>query len=173
MSEPSTALSDPIADKVAWAQTRFRKHGAALQNDATIASLLERLGPAAAASGRAMVEAGIVEICATCERDEGGSCCGAGLENRYDGVTLLINLLLGVDLPSERRDPASCHFLGPEGCLLKARDVICVNFVCKAITDRVPPDRISPMRELEGMELETLFALHARVTAVLREAGDA
>jgi len=172
VSDPGTSLSDPIAAKIAWAEAVYREHGAALRGDAAIAGLIERLGPAARASHDAMVAAGIVELCAACERDEGGSCCGAGLENRYDGVTLLINLLLGADLPAERRDVKSCQFLGPEGCLLTARDVICVNFVCQKITDQVPPSRIAPMREREGIELETLFALHSRVSAVLRELGD-
>jgi hypothetical protein len=172
VSQPVTALSDPIAAKIAWAETQLRERGQLLRADPPVAELLERLLPATEASKQAMIDAGIVDICATCERDEGGSCCGAGLENRYDGVTLLINLLLGVDLPAERGDPASCHFLGPAGCLLRARDVICVNFVCTAITERVGPDRISPMRELEGIELEALFALHARVSAVLRELED-
>jgi hypothetical protein len=172
MSGPGTALSDPIAAKIAWAEARYREHRDALEADARIASLIERLGPAARSSHEAMVAAGIVELCAACERDEGGSCCGAGLENRYDGVTLLINLLLGAELPRTRRDPQSCHFLGPRGCLLPARDVICVNFVCQKITDRVPPEAIAPMREREGVELETLFALHSRVTAVLRELAD-
>jgi hypothetical protein len=172
VSEHGTALSDSIAAKIAWAETQLRERGQLLRADPTVAGLLERLLPATEASKRAMADAGIVAICSACERDQGGSCCGAGLENRYDGVTLLINLLLGVALPTERRDPASCHFLGPTGCSLRARDVICVNFVCSAITEQVGPDRISPLRELEGVELETLFALHGRVTAVLRELED-
>ena len=107
-----------------------------------------------------------------CERDEGGSCCGAGLEDRYDGVTLLVNLLLGAELPARRPDPASCLFLGADGCRLLARDVICVNFICKKIADEVSPQRLGPLREREGIELEILFALHARLTELLAEGGD-
>jgi len=166
----ATALSDRIEAKIAWAEELFRVRGEQLRADPIVADLAARLLPAAAASRRAMVAAGIVDICATCERDEGGSCCGAGLENRYDGVTLLINLLLGVELPAARSVPESCYFLGPAGCLLAARDVICVNFVCQKITDQVRLDRLAPMRELEGVELETLFALHTRLTAALGEA---
>jgi hypothetical protein len=137
-----------------------------------LAALLDRLRAAASESHREMRNAGIVDLCAACERDEGGSCCGAGLENRYDGVTLLINLLLGAGLPSARRDFESCHFLGERGCLLAARDVICINFVCQKIADQVPREIMLPLREREGIELETLFAVHSRVTAILRGIDD-
>lgn len=162
----------PIAAKIARAETLFRERGEQLRADAMVAELLERLPPATAACRQAMATAGIVELCATCERDEGGSCCGAGLEDRYDGVTLLVNLLLGAELPIRRRDPASCFFLGADGCRLRARDVICVNFICKKIADEVSPQRLGLLREREGVELETLFALHARVSALLREDCD-
>jgi hypothetical protein len=119
-----------------------------------------------------MADAGIVAICTACERDDGGSCCGAGLEDRYDGVTLLINLLLGADLPAKRRDPASCHFLGEHGCLLSIRDVICVNFLCQKIETEIPLERIAPMRAREGEQLETLFALHSRISASLTRGAD-
>lgn len=167
MRPAGTSLSDPIEAKIAWAVARFREHGTRLRADATAVELLERLRPATEASHRAMASAGIVDLCATCERDEGGSCCGAGLENRYDGVTLLINLLLGAELPDRQRDPASCFFLGADGCLLSARDVICVNFICTKISGEVSLDRLGPLRECEGVELETLLALHSHVSAVL------
>jgi hypothetical protein len=167
-----TSLSDPIEAKIAWAEERYRERGTALRSDEEIAHLLDRLRAAADDSHRAMVACGIVELCTACERDEGGSCCGAGLEDRYDGVTLLINRLLGAALPAQRRDRASCHFLGESGCLLRARDVICINFLCKKIETDIPAERIAPMRALEGEQLETLFALHSRITATLTRVAD-
>jgi hypothetical protein len=172
VADAGTAPSAPIAAKITWAETQLRQYGEQLRADAITAELLERLLPATEACRQAMADTGIVELCATCERDEGGSCCGAGLENRYDGVTLLVNLLLGAELPDRRRDPASCFFLGADGCLLTARDVICVNFICQKIADEVSPQQLGPLREREGIELETLFALHARVAALLGEEAD-
>jgi hypothetical protein len=171
VSERGTTIGDPIADKIAWARAADGAHGARLRRDRRIAALLDRLGTAIAASHHALVESGIVELCGGCERDEGGSCCGAGIEDRYDAVTLLIELLLGADLPAARRDPRSCLFLGPCGCVLPAKDVICVNFVCQKITAAIPPPVLRAVREHEGVQLETLFALHELVASALREVG--
>jgi hypothetical protein len=172
MSVEGTSLADPISAKIAWAAARYREQGDRFRADRDTALLLDRLRASAAASHRAMADAGIVELCAACERDEGGSCCGAGLEDRYDGVTLLINRLLGADLPAARRDRASCHFLGEHGCLLRAREVICVNFLCQKIETEIPPERIAAMRACEGEQLEILFALHSRIAAALIRGED-
>jgi len=115
-----------------------------------------------------MTAAGIVDLCSECERNEGGSCCGNGLENNYNGWLLLINLLLNVTLPKKRHDPKSCFFLGKTGCTLLARHVICVNYICKKITDRIDPQAIKALRKKEGEELNTLFLLHENVKKICR-----
>ena len=103
-----------------------------------------------------------------CEQEEGGSCCGTGMENRYGGRLILINLLLNVNIPQTRRDSKSCYFLGEEGCLLQARHVICINYICRKITDRIDPIKISALREKEGEEVNLLFLLHEHVKKSLK-----
>jgi hypothetical protein len=110
-------------------------------------------------SHRTMAESGILEICGDCERN-GGSCCGAGLENRYTDLLLLINLQLGVELPTERLDRRSCLFLGDQGCRLLARHVLCINYLCHGITSRIDPSRIADLRAHEGDEIHLLFRLN-------------
>ncbi|MDL1969819.1 MAG: hypothetical protein LWW94_02380 [Candidatus Desulfofervidaceae bacterium] len=61
----------------------------------------------------------------------GESCCRKGIENKYNGVILLINKLLGVKLPARRLYPDGCYFLGPERCILVAREIICVDYLCR------------------------------------------
>ena len=160
-------LSNPIGSKIAWAEACYRELGSSLLKDSGIAALLSRLEEAISASRKEMAATGIVEICRECEEIEGGSCCGAGLENRYNARLLLINLLLGVRLPAEGRNTESCFFLGESGCLLQARHVICVNYVCRRITDRIDPAEMAPLRRKEGDELEVLFLLHERIGKVL------
>ena len=111
MIRDGTALDGSIADKIAWAEAAMRELGESLRGDEQIKDLLARLRVAIRRSNEAMFDAGVVSVCAKCEQEEGGSCCGEGLENRYDGVMLLINLLLDVQLPHERCDAASCSFL--------------------------------------------------------------
>jgi hypothetical protein len=173
MSINNPAFDEPIAEKIAWAETRYRVHGAGLRNDREIARLLAVLEERVWRSHRARVEAGIAEMCARCEQDKGSSCCGADLEDRHDGVILLINLLLGATLPRESRSPRDCLFLGENGCMLVVKDLLCVNFLCKAVNETVKPEKIDVMRAREGEELETFFELHARVCSVLSELADA
>jgi hypothetical protein len=161
-------MAGPIEAKIQWAEACFQTHGKEILEDPEIRTLMERLKQATKASYRVMTEAGIAAMCARCDRDEGGSCCGAGLEDKYDAALLLINRLMGVVLPTERHDPRSCFFLGPRGCRLVARHVICVNYLCKAVTQKADPEKLKILREREGFELTNLFTLHERLLARLR-----
>jgi len=107
-----TSLSNPIEEKIAWAQHCYQEFGDDLLKEKKLVDLLAHLKAAVVVSRREMALTGIIEICRRCDQEEGGSCCGAGLENRYDGWLLLINLLLGVKLPKTRQETDSCFLLG-------------------------------------------------------------
>ena len=168
MTPPEISLESPIEDKIAWAERLYDQCGGRLKADPAIADLIERFRSAAGASHREMVRSGIAQACMRCARHEGGSCCGKGLEDRYSALLLLVNLLLERPLPHERFDPRGCFFLGENGCLLQARHVICVNYLCAKITCRVEPARVRPLRDREGEELDLLFLLTEKVKAFLR-----
>jgi hypothetical protein len=165
------SLGSPIGDRISWAEECSGALREVLTEDTEISSLLHDLSEAISDSRREMASTGIVEACRECEEEEGGSCCGAGLEDKYDGVLLLINLLLGVELPQRRHDAGSCLFLGEVGCLLKARHVICVNYLCGKAMDRADSSKLKGLREREGRELEILFRLHERIGRILAAAG--
>lgn len=167
MTTGTISLDSPLEAKIVWAYNSYRRFGKHLLEDKVTAASLETLRGEIQASHREMHDAGFIDICRRCDREEGGSCCGAGIENRFDGILLLINLLLGTALPSQPTGPQICFFLGKDGCLLQARHVICVNYLCKRITDRIDSQRITTLREKEGLELETLFLLSERVKSIL------
>ena len=160
---------NPIKIKILWAEKCYQERRVRLLEDVRIADLLDRYREAILASHEEMVKTGVVQECEDCEQREGGSCCGIGLENRYSGILLLINLLLDVIIPKERHDTSSCFFLGERGCRLLARHVICVNYLCKKVTDHIDPKTIAALREKEGIELELLFFLQERIRKVLRD----
>ena len=168
MSPQEISIESSIEDKIAWAEKYLERDKDMFLGDEKTDELLKRFKKAAKISHEAMVQAGVFHECGKCEEREGGSCCGKGLENRYSGVLILINLLLGLELPEHRLDKKSCFFLKANGCSLLARHVICVNYLCKKITDRIDPEKIAIMREKEGIELELLFLLNERVKAVLK-----
>jgi hypothetical protein len=162
------AISGSIREKISWARVTHQKGEKSWLRHAEVEGLFEDLRQALERSRSDRKAAGLTQICRTCEEVEGGSCCGAGIENRYDGYVLLINLALGVHLPAERWEANSCFFLSPEGCCLKARHVICINYVCKNIQDYVDPGTMVRLRELEGEEINLLFLLHERIKKILR-----
>ena len=168
MHRDEISLESPIDAKIAWAEKRYHDVMGRLLGEQEIVELLDNLKGAIRASHKEMAEAGVVDACRDCEEREGGSCCGAGLENRYDGSLLLINLLLGVKLPRQGYDPSSCFFLGAQGCLLLARHVICVNYLCKKITERIDAEKIAALQEKEGVELERLFHLQEKIKKKIR-----
>ncbi len=156
-------ITGAIRERIAWAERCSKEKGGLLLRDEKSVALLNRLKGAVLASRTAMALTGVADECRACEEREGGSCCGAGLEDKYDGTLLLINLLLGIQLPTQRFDPRSCLFLGPNGCRLIARHVICVNYLCKKIEDRIDSSKIAVLREKEGVELECLFLLKEHI----------
>jgi hypothetical protein len=167
MTIHSISLDSPIKAKIGWAKDCLDAIGEILTGDEIITSLCQELRAAIRNSHAAMIQLGIVEECRECEDVRGGSCCGLGLENYYSGNLLLINLLLGVDVPLERTDPRGCFFLGDRGCRLGVRDVICINYLCEEITSRFPASGIAELREKEGVEVRLLFQLNERILSLL------
>lgn len=156
-------LSSPLADKIAWTDECYPLVRAALQRDAQGAQLLTTLAEAVAAARAELRRSGVMAACRSCEIDDGGSCCGAGIEDRYDGLLLLINRLLGVRLPATRVVPDGCYFVSQTGCVLCLRHTICVSYLCSRIHRTVAPERLAELAAAEGQEQEMAFLLHDRL----------
>ena len=169
MNIESISISSPVEEKIRWADERHRKLGTHILEDKAVVDLLAKTKSAISASHAEMMKTGIIDLCRQCEQDEGGSCCGYGMENRYNGWLLLMNLLMDVELPKARIDSKSCFFLGEKGCLLEARHVICINYICKKISHKIEPRKISALREKEGLEINFVFLLHEQIKRVLRD----
>ena len=169
MSTREIPIDRPIEEKIRWAEESYRHVADNLHEDEEIKALLLKFKEAVRESHEEMSVVGLDDECRECEEKEGGSCCGAGLENRYSGTLLLANLMLDRILPKYRNDPKGCFFLGDQGCTLLARHVICVNYICKKLLDRIDPKDLSVLREKEGVELDLLFTLHEKIKQYLRK----
>lgn len=152
-----------IQEKIEAARTLYEARGEELRADSRTASLLERLESEVARSASLMQRVGVAGMCRRCEEQDGGSCCGAGIENRYGPHLLLINMLLGARLPDRRDLEDSCHFLGAEGCKLRVRHTLCVNYLCERIRRGLAEGDLAALQEAVGAELETGFILHERI----------
>jgi hypothetical protein len=126
-----------ITQEIDKARALYEAHGRALREDGRVHELLGSYREAIAHTYQAMAEEGVLTACAQCARGPSGSCCFEGVEDWYDPVLLLINLLLGVPLPSGREIPNACFFVGPGGCKLRGRYAFCVNFLCPKLNAQI------------------------------------
>ena len=72
-------------------------------------------------------------LCGACAEKPGGGCCSAYMANETDALLLLLNMLLGVEVTSQRDDAVECCFLGQEGCILTVKPIFCLNYNCSHI----------------------------------------
>jgi len=162
-----------INQKIAIARDLYDRWAEALRTDSTVAAQLRELSARLEDSNSFSLRSGVSQACMLCDRDEGGSCCGAGIEDRYTPELLLINLLLGATLPESRLWADSCHFLGERGCILFARDILCVNYLCAKLKKTISAEDLLRLQEVNGSEMELLFLLHDRIrNFVRRQAGE-
>ncbi len=150
-----------VEERIRRAEDLYRRYGDLLLRDGEIRELLTKLESAIDRTWNYMREIGVTDVCRVCAM-ETGSCCKRWVEEEYDEVVLLINLLLGVDLPEERYREDLCFFCRENGCVLKAREVICVTFLCDRVLKRIGRKEIE-LQEIAGEELETCFLLQETI----------
>ncbi|MBW1974955.1 MAG: hypothetical protein JRI45_05215 [Deltaproteobacteria bacterium] len=136
-----------------------------------LGDLLVRGYEATKVSRSTMHSLGIDEICKRCDIEEGGSCCAKGLENYYDSVLLLANLIVGVKLPVKRYAENGCFFLGPDGCVLTFRHTICVNYLCRAIYEKIGHENVVRVQKTCGEEMHLTFLICERIREFLQHTG--
>ena len=154
-SQKSEFLPDiSIKEKIKTAREMWSMHGDALMADTGVHASLEDLKAAIEQSWTLMKKLRVVEGCGTCATVKpGGGCCGAGIENWYDPYVLLMNLMLGREIPDQRPDKTSCLFLGPTGCRLIARFHFCIDYLCHDIKERLSQTDMEKLCAQNGREI--------------------
>ena len=165
MSKQNLSQSSPssIYEKIEQAQDLFESRGDSLRQSPSIAALLNKLQECIEDTKDSMLKLGVVAECKHCEEQEGGSCCGTGIENKYDVELLLVNLLLEASLRDQQPSQNSCYFLGEKGCKLLARHVLCVNYICEKLQKKLTREELIELQTCAGEELDTLFFLHETI----------
>jgi hypothetical protein len=105
------------------------------------------------ATNRLMHHGDIVKTCSACATEKAGSCCMQDVEEWYDPVLLLINLLMGVEFPASRELSGHCIFVGNRGCKLIARYPFCVNYLCPRLKALLGPAQTQRLMTVAGKEL--------------------
>ena len=158
----------PIKEKISLARELYTNWKDALIQDETIASLLEEIKTNIETTWKVMWDLGVVEMCKHCDEEEGGSCCGKGIEDKFDAYLLLMNILMGVNLPDERKRADSCYFLLDNGCMLKVRLVLCVDYLCSKIMSELSHEDLIKLQEVSGHELLKGFILYDAIKKFIK-----
>jgi hypothetical protein len=157
-----------VANKIALAKHLYLTIAPLLSGDTKLPVLLQELAQGIEASRQVMVSTGLAEECADCAVNGVGTCCGVMYESRHDEFVLLINLLLGVTFPERRFAPGLCYFVSERGCILKAREVICINYLCRRVFEAIPFKSIVYLQQTTGNEINTLFFLKEYLKTIIR-----
>ena len=117
---------------------------------------------------KCMRQAGVVKSCGLCAAKT-GSCCFKEVETWYDPVLLLVNYLMGVDLPNSRELRDQCLFLGNEGCRLRARYAFCLNYFCPPLKLELGPVSLHAALAAVGHELAAGWELERALYAYFQK----
>lgn len=155
-----------ITEKIAWAEEIYYRYGDMILQDDEVQRLLTVLDRSIDATYKEMENTGTLEECTKCAQKT-GSCCSKKIDKMYDKRTLLINLLMGYELPKEREIEDGCFFQGPKGCKIKAREIICVDYFCPEMYNVIDREKMIRLQNVAGEEHETLFKLANRINILL------
>jgi len=160
---------EDVSQQIVLASHLHEEFGHALLQDEGCRKLLHQLNRNIDATKSEMVATGVVKECADCAMNGDGTCCGKQTGYKYDSILLLINLLLRMSLSPKSQDPYLCYFLTREGCSLRARHVICVNYLCKRLRAAIPHDRLVRLQGIAGEEIDLLFILEEYIKKKIRK----
>jgi hypothetical protein len=160
---------DVIVNRIGRAKLLFDHHGDGLQTDHVIGSLLAAYRESLQQTGAAMRSEGIGAACSECAGKTPSGCCFVGIEDGYDEILLLLNLLLGCPLPESRQDPGSCFFVGTAGCKLVARYYFCLHYFCSDLKESLGDRRIKALQQQVARELNAGWQLEGAVRSWLRD----
>jgi hypothetical protein len=142
-----------IGKEINRAQSLYGRYGQALLHADGLGDLFERYWNAIRNTQEVMNQVRIIETCSGCACEGSGSCCFQGVEEWYDHVLLLMNLVLGIQLPECGDVPNGCLFLGSRGCRLLARHSFCVNYLCPSLKELIKTPHMETLLSVSGDEL--------------------
>lgn len=148
-----TAFPPDPANHVFQACRLYDEIGADILADGAIARALERYRSAIHDTRAAFARAGVFDACSACAARIFGGCCFPDMEWNYTVVHLLINRLLGCELPTRHAYDDQCLFLGDKGCLLTAKNHFCLNYFCQDIKRTLGPVTMKGLLQIVGHEV--------------------
>lgn len=152
-------ITKDIVHNIKLAYNLFEALDTQFQNDEEFRTLLQKLDKNIDTTHHYMDMYGISDECADCSLHGKDTCCGKRTGFQCDPIILFLNLKLGYSLKVQGPSPHLCSFLSVNGCTLRVRPILCVNFICKRLRDNIPHQNLVQLQTVAGEELNTLFLI--------------
>ncbi|MGM0681863.1 MAG: hypothetical protein ACQES8_06525 [Thermodesulfobacteriota bacterium] len=152
-----------VTTKLDLALDLYRNYHSTLKADIAIQKELARLKPLIAGLEEQMAAMAIFDLCAKCGQKNGGGCCSAFMAGETDSILLLVNLLLDVDVSFQHDDGSECVYLGPNGCIFKAKPMFCLNYNCSTIYGINSQSDIVNLNKATGAVLGQQYTLEQKL----------
>ncbi len=160
-----------VAARIRKAKRILRAHGEPMSLEPALAAALKRYAEFVVRTQDAMRLAGVGAVCTACAREDHGSCCFEGIEEGYGLSLLLLNLLMGCDVPERKEIPGSCFFVGERGCKLTARYYFCLHYLCPRLREVLGQERADRLLQVLGEELQAGWEAEVAVLTWLQTHG--
>ncbi len=152
-------MGKSLTERIAEARRLHERYAGILASDREIADIVTRYRVAIRETNELMVQQGVAKACSECASKAAGSCCFHGMEEDYDAIHLLINLLLGCKLETSTGRNGDCVFNSDRGCTLAAKCCFCLNFFCPQLIELLGPAGMETMRGAVRRETSTTWEL--------------
>ncbi len=157
-----------IAEQIQKAKELYTRYASDIMLDKKCSSQLEELNTAIEDSWELMKELGVIEICSACAQEKTGGCCHFGIETCYTDMIILMNMLLGVTVPEQRKLENNCLFVGEHGCRLKARFKTCIHHLCPEIINSLNEYDLFRLRALNSYEIKVVSQAESSIRDFIR-----
>ncbi|MFP5212500.1 MAG: hypothetical protein ACLGPL_03900 [Acidobacteriota bacterium] len=162
-------LDEVLVREIRSARELYERYGKLLLADAEVSTLLDAYRERIDVTNGSMRDGGVYAACTECAEVNPAGCCFVGIEEGYDRVLLLVNLLMGRELPDAREVPGSCFFVGPRGCKLAARFYFCVHYLCDGLLKLLGPSGTKRLNGAVAQELAAGWDVEQAIRRKLKE----
>ena len=142
-----------VKREIQKAKDIFSRFGKQILQDEKCSELLKNYRGAIESNWETISGLEVIKTCAACSDKWAGGCCFKGVEDWYDHVLFLLNLLLGVKIKESRTVMDGCLFVGPTGCTLISRHSFCINYLCDRIKTLLSQTEKKRLLSVAGEEI--------------------
>lgn len=138
-----------VESRLAFGLLLFRKLGKLLAEISDIYIALSHMRTQEKNLATHMQDLKLGKVCSSCAASDSGGCCSRSMADETDSLTILINLLAGVDVAQVNFSPAECCYLSAAtGCIFTFKPIFCLNYNCHRIKVQA---KGSGLRQLEKL----------------------